>query len=107
MTHSILGQLEQLDLQIHATSCEDLARLEVLIAERSKCCALLQEGPNTREEDLAILSAMQEATNAIKERFEFLRNNAAEDMALLQRQEKLLNGLGPTETTPTYVDYAA
>ena len=54
-----------------------------------------------------MLSAMQEATNAIKERFEFSRNNAAEDMALLQRQEKLLNGLAPNETTPAYVDYEA
>ena len=45
MSHSILDQLEQLDLQIHETSCENLERLEVLMEERSKCCALLQEVP--------------------------------------------------------------
>ena len=107
MTHSILSQLQQLDLQIHNTFCEDLGRLEVLMTERSKCCALLQKVSNKGVEDLAMLAAMKEATNAIKERFEFLRNNAAEDLALLQRQEKLLNVLGPVETTPAYVDYAA
>ncbi len=107
MIHSILDQLQQLDRQIDTTPCEDLGQLEVLIAERSKCCVLLQKVSNKGEEDLAILSVMDEATIAIKKRFEFLRSNAAEDLALLQRQEKLLNVLGPVEPTPAYVDYAA
>ncbi len=106
MSHSILDQLEQLDLQIHETSCENLERLEVLMEERSKCCALLQEVSDKGEEYIAMLSAMTESTNAMKGRFEFLRNNAAEDLALLRRQEKLLNVLGPVEPTPAYVDYA-
>ena len=107
MIHSILDQLQQLDRQIDATLCEDLEQLEVLIAERSKCCVLLQKVSNQGEKDLAMLSVMQEATNAFKERFEFLRSNAGEDLALLQRQEKLLSVLGPVEPTPAYVDYAA
>ena len=107
MTHSILNQLQQLDRQIAATPCEDLGQLEVLIAERSQCCASLQKRPDKGERDLSMLAEMQAATNTLKDRFEFLRNHAAEDLALLQRQEKLLNVLAPNETAPSYLDYAA
>ncbi len=107
MTDSILDQLRSLDREINATVCDDLGQLEVLIVERSKLCALLPKSPNKEESDLSILAAMQAATNTLKDRFEFLRNNASEDLVLLQRQEKLLNILAPMETAPSYVDYAA
>ena len=107
MDHSIFDQLQQLDRQIDATVCEDLGQLEALIAQRSKCCALLQRSTSIGEQDLASLAAMQAATNALKDRFEFLRNNASEDLELLQRQEKLLHVLAPMEAVPSYLDYAA
>ena len=105
--HTRLCELQRLDSQIDATAGENFERLEVLMEERTRCCALLAKGLPEDADRLAVLRAMEDSTKALKDRFAFLRNNSAEDLGLLQRQDQLLRLLSPKETDPAYMDYSA
>lgn len=106
MIDSALQELETLDFQIDATSAEDLQQLGNLFESRAKACAVLKHSKEAGKQHLEKISAVLDRTNSLRERFTFLRNNAAEDLTLLHKQEQLLNLLGPEDSDPAYVDYS-
>jgi hypothetical protein len=105
---SILETLETLDRQIDSTSGEDLEHLEKLMEERAQACSdLRQHLRGAGENHLERISGLIASTDALKDRFTFLRVNAGEDLVLLQKQDQLLNLLAPESYDPAYMDYSA
>ena len=107
MIDSALQELETLDFQIGATSAEDLQQLGNLFESRAQACVRLKlHFKEAGKQHLERIAAVLGRTNSLRERFTFLRNNAAEDLTLLHKQEQLLNLLGPEDSDPAYVDYS-
>lgn len=106
MIDAALQELETLDTQIDATSAEDLHQLGNLFESRAQACAVLKHSKEVGKQHLERIAAVLDRTNHLRERFTFLRHNAAEDLTLLHKQEQLLNLLGPEDRDPAYVDYS-
>ena len=106
--HTVLDEMEALDVAILETAEEDVTSAEILIGRRAKLsCRLLPSLKGAGEKELARISEILANTAVIQTRINLLRSRAAEELNLLDRQDQLLHLLQPVSGEPCYMDYSA
>ena len=106
--HSILEEIEALDLRIVAAAEEDVESLAAWVEQRGRASDLLLESMrDAGESELARVATLLANTAQIKRQITSQRDQAAEDLDLLERQDQLLHLLQPVTVRPCYMDISA